>query len=378
MLLSCSPSLPPVADAALSRQAPDVPAVVYVPPVADGCRSAAVTGFARLGDGFVVSEDTCSPGAGDEGADPSLNRIVAVRPDGTAEVGLPDGVERRDAVRVLDATPDGSITVETADAESFVRSIRQRSPQGAWSLLTAPAGPGDQYEGDGAPAAETTLGQVVDLRTAPDGSRIVAEPFAVRRLRVDGTVETLAGSDAADPPGTLWGGQGLGQVRPDPRPLPEGRVRARDIALPEITAMDVATDGTVWLAAHDVLLRLDPDGTIQVHASSSDVVPDGSGANLSGERGLYVSVSDLVVDGDRLLMLDEYSQRVLSLTGRDLGLYLGRGDQTILCWGDEGRAALRDAVVAPAACVGRFARGPDGFLALVRSVVALVADQPPS
>lgn len=322
----CSGGPPPLADAALpSGDGGDDLRAVYVAPAADDCAGSYLSGVAAFGDRLVLSENTCAPEAGGDDSTPHF-RLIEAAPSGVQELRLPESVSARDGIAVLAASENGDVFVRSTD-DDLVTSLWRRSSDGTWSLLTRPSPLGGGHAGDGGPARDALLSDPQAISLGPDGSLYVLEPNAVRHIGLDGVITTVAGSDRLDPPdpasGLAWGSAGVYNQRPDPRPLPPGPVVATDFPLPRLTALDVAEDGTVWLASHDAVLRLGTDGLIVVHADASTVVPDGPASALVGARGSSSSITDLEVAGDSLLLLDQWSSSLLRLAGQRLSLVLG-------------------------------------------------------
>ena len=97
--------------------------------------------------------------------------------------------------------PDGTLYV--ADAYNHV--VRKRTRDGALSVF---AGTEAGLAGDGGPATKAQLNLPQAVAVAPDGSVYISDSAnsRVRRVRPDGTIETVAGSG----PGSGEGGAGFG------------------------------------------------------------------------------------------------------------------------------------------------------------------------
>ena len=375
VLTGCAPAPPPLADAALSAGGPgDDVRVVYVAPAADSCAGSFLSGIAAYRDRLVLAEDTCTQAAGGDDSERQV-RLVEASPEGVRELPLPEGVSRADSMSVLAASGDGVIFLRTID-DRLVTALWQRATDGTWALLTRPAAYDDAHAGDGGPAVGAVVAEPQAVALGTDGSIYVLEPNAVRRIDPNGVIETVAGSDRLDPPelseSLVWGSAGVGFQIPDPRPLPAVPVTATDFPLPRLTAMDVADDGTVWLASHDAILRLGTDGLIAVHADATTVVPDGPPSALVGARGSSSSITSLLVDGDSLLLTDSWSARLLRLQDQRLSLAAGRREEERLSC----PRPVLDAMLSPAqVCAGTLEANPDGGLFVTQFEGALTVPE---
>jgi hypothetical protein len=366
LLTACSADVPPLADARLAAAdgAEQVQAV-YVAPASDDCAGAHLAGAAAVQGGLVLTESTCVAEAGGDDTEPHL-RLVRVHADGVEELPLPPGVSSNEGVRVLGASSDGEVYVRVDDVAAGATELWRLQVRDGWQRLTEPARLGDHHRGDGGPASAAVVENPLDVEVGDDGVVHVLEPHAVRRIGTDGVIETVAGSDRDDPPVRSdyaeWGSGGTVAVQPDPHALPSGPVRAVDFPLPRLTAMDVADDGTVWLASHDAVLRLAPDGVLTLHADAGTVQPDARQAALVGSRGSSSSISDIVAVGGSLLLVDDWSGRVLRLDGQGLRLVLGRPE--------EERAScpppvLGEALAPTRVCASALVARPDGSVLVV-------------
>ncbi len=111
-------------------------------------------------------------------------------PAADAQLNSPKGQSAPPAGRLTQA-PTGEIIV--ADTGNHV--IRKIDGAGIITLVAGtPGEPG--YEGDGGPATLAKLNTPSDVAVAPDGTIYVADTFnhAVRGIRTDGTIFTLAGT----------------------------------------------------------------------------------------------------------------------------------------------------------------------------------------
>lgn len=181
--------------------------------------------------------------------------------------------------------PDGSVYVATADAR-----VRRIGPDGTISTFAGTGEPG--FSGDGASAVAAKIGSD-PAAVAADASGNVyiadTENYRVRRVAVDGTISTVAGS---------------GFVGADVDGGP-----ATDVPLGPPIDLDVADDGSLYIATEEVpnfpgldpvaprVRRVAPDGTIStVYDQPVDAVAAGSGGDLLVAISLSGQVAR-VVDG---------------------------------------------------------------------------------
>lgn len=124
---------------------------------------------------------------------------------GTGEFGqTPDGepAAGNPLLYVLDvaALPDGGIVFSEYAAD--YEAIREVRPDG--TLETLAGGLRQGFAGDGGPATDATLGRVDDLAVADDGSILIADGDRVRRIGTDGIIDTVAGTGK-----TAYNGDGI-------------------------------------------------------------------------------------------------------------------------------------------------------------------------
>ena len=198
---------------------------------------------------------------GDDGriwiSDTDNDRVRLVDLDGTissvAGNGLSFDDTPRPAADVDLITParvtfltDGSLLVTDDD----VSVIWRVGPDGGASVF---AGNGrDGYDGDGGPATAARIDDAKGMVQAPDGSVIFADEnnHVIRRVDVDGTITTIAGTGTAGFAG-------------DGGPATAARFNGLyDLAL--------SSDGTLYVADEDnhVIRRVDADGTISTIAGT--------------------------------------------------------------------------------------------------------------
>ena len=155
-------------------------------------------------------------------ADVYNHRIRCVRPGGLIETVAGDGTGAYagDGGPAIDASlmypfdvavkPDGSLLI--ADSGNF--RIRRVSPDG---IIETMAGDGvARYQGDGGPAVQASIGNVNHIAVAADGSVYLSDNGRIRRIGLDGKINTIAGTGVRGHSGD--GGSAL-QAKIDPRGL---------------------------------------------------------------------------------------------------------------------------------------------------------------
>jgi hypothetical protein len=159
---------------------------------ATGAQLRSPFGVAVAPDGSVLFSET------------SNRRIRRVAPDGTISTfagtgasgfggdGGPATAAQLNPSGVAVA-PDGSVLITSTTNQR----VRRVSPDGTISTL---AGTGVQgFDGDGGPATAAQLDTPYAVAVAPDGSVVIADTgnHRIRRIALDGTISTLAGTGTA-------------------------------------------------------------------------------------------------------------------------------------------------------------------------------------
>ena len=148
------------------------------------------TGLAALPDGgAVVSsqfryEIVRSTPGGDLSTIAGTGQF-GITPDGEPAAGNPIG-SPLDVARLSDGD------VVFSEYAGDYQAIREIRPDG--TLETLAGGPGLGFGGDGGPAVDATLGLVYDLAVEADGGILIADDHRVRRIGTDGIIETVAGT----------------------------------------------------------------------------------------------------------------------------------------------------------------------------------------
>ncbi len=134
--------------------------------------------------------------------DPGNYKVRKVSPDGVITTfagngqsgdsgdGGPATQARLMSPSALAVGPDGSLYIVDADASR----VRRVAPDG---IITTVAGNGQyDFTGDGGPATSATLAYPYGVAVAPDGSLIIADSdnVRIRRVTPDGKIDTIAGN----------------------------------------------------------------------------------------------------------------------------------------------------------------------------------------
>lgn len=188
--------------------------------------------------------DPCSPGTFE-----SVESVVEGR-DGSVYVG------------------DRTVPLCLSDP-GFARGVIHRyRPDGTYERFAGGGAPGGA--GDGGPATAAGIGDPIDLAIGPDDSLHILEfddddlTIRVRRVRPDGTIETVAG-----------GGPWFAPCNEDPNGMP-----ATEINLCQTFGIDVGPDGTLYIAATDMgrVLAVRADGRVATIAGGGFSTADGIAA----------------------------------------------------------------------------------------------------
>ena len=187
----------------------------------------------------------------------------------------------------LAASPQLALAAVPTQVSGVVRA----DPSPTYGAIRVVAGGGHGWSG---PASRADVARGSSIDAAPDGTVLIASRATGEVLRVDPTSDRLAVIADADPLGApldlvdvaaagvsavVATGTGILQVAAD-------GARTELAAISGITALDVGSDGVVWVATAGQVLRVLPDGTV-VPATPADqfgalteltVTPDGTRA----------------------------------------------------------------------------------------------------
>jgi sugar lactone lactonase YvrE len=219
--------------------------------------------------------------------------ISRIRPDGTIErvAGMPDSPGFADGVRdasrlhlphALALASDGTLYI----ADSGNHAVRRLRPDGV--LETVAGGPERFGHVDG-PVADARFHWPLGIAIALEGSLIVAEGPAhvIRRITTDGRVHTLAGRYGYA--GRSDGGGGIARLT-DPRNV----------------AVDQAGDLWITDSRNNLIRRLRLDGTLETMYGSTD-----SAITRSAGDEIFEEPFGIAIDAQGGIIVSEFSAHVL-------------------------------------------------------------------
>ncbi|WP_438035729.1 hypothetical protein [Sorangium sp. So ce204] len=190
------------------------------------------------------------------------------------------------AARGIAVGPDGSIYY----SERYMHRIRKISPDGFVNTIAgvnAQAG----FNGDNQPATQALLNQPRRLTIGPDGTIYFIDEsnYRVRKISPDGIITTVAGN-------------GLLGTRP-----PDGAL-ATSGSSGSVYGLDVSSDGNLYLAFNNSILKVAPDGIITTVAGSWNTnasVSSGDGGPAVDAR--FRSIYDMALGPDGSIYISESS-----------------------------------------------------------------------
>lgn len=237
--------------------------------------------FAFTADGTLLLVPLHDPRVLAIGADGVLRSIAGTSEQGDDGDGGPADAARFTELTGIAVGPGGEVYV----ADGGARRVRVVRPDGivhafaGRGLLGGGSGGEGGDLGDGGLAVECRLGRPEGLAVAPDGSVLFADSkaHAIRRVRPDGVIETVAGTGEKG-----FSGDG-------------GPAREAMLSAPEGVAL--GPDGVVVYAAdsgNQRIRRIDEQGRIETIAGSGDWGLSGDGgpallATLNGPSRLFVT-----------------------------------------------------------------------------------------
>lgn len=217
----------------------------------------------------------------------TITTIAGTSSPGYSGDGGPAILAQFRAPRGQAAPPAGRLTLDDRDqiyiADTGNHAIRLIDTQGIIHTIAGTGEPG--YSGDGGPASQAQVNTPSDVAVAPDGSVYIADTMnnAIRRIRPDGIIETVAGTGEQG-----FGGDGgpATQARLD-RPYgvevaPNGTVLVADTHNHRIRAIGDFDNGAVVLPTPTptpvVIPCTDEPGTICTYAGNGGMgySPDGT------------------------------------------------------------------------------------------------------
>ncbi|HTM50992.1 MAG TPA: hypothetical protein VL285_19985 [Bryobacteraceae bacterium] len=170
----------------------------------------------------------------------------------------------------------------------------------AQRVITTTAGTDWIFPADGAAAATAPIGRVVFIALSPDSGITLSDVdnFMVMNVSTDGVVHVVAGNG-------ILGFSGIG-----------GSARSASLRLPRGLAYDASGNLYVALSLHHRVIRIKPDGTMDVAAGVGSAGYSGDGgpatsAQLNGPTGLASDASGNIYIADS----ENHVIRVLSSSG---------------------------------------------------------------
>lgn len=249
--------------------------------------------FAFLGDGRIVFVSYHDPRILEVGLDGVL-RSLAGAGDGVVGVVGDEG-DGGPGSAALFIQLDG-ITVGPGDAIYVSDSLANRVRKLEGGIITTVAGTGDTaLTGDGGPGTAAGLQWPTALELDAAGNLFIADTFhhVIRRLAVDGTITTIAGTGTE-------GGAGDGGP-------------ATQAQLSQPFGVSVAADGTLYIGdrGNFKIRRVGPDGVIDTLAGTGVEGDAGDGGPAIAADFGYVA--RIALDGDQLLVADQSNARIRSV-----------------------------------------------------------------
>lgn len=265
-------------------------------------------------------------------ANPGFHQVVRINPNGTASAFAgtgsagfgPDGVQ---AVQSALRDPRGVALARDVSGALYIADtgnhrICRVSKDG---IITTVAGTGQPgYSGDGGPALQARLNSPSSVAVTGDGTLLIADTgnHAVRRVRPDGTIETIAGTGT---PG--FSGDG--------GPAVQARLR-------EPLSVATAVDGTIFIAdtGNHRIRKIGTDGVISTLAGTGVQGLYGDGGPASSAA--LDTPTDVSVGRDGTLYIADTGNRVIrAVIGVAPPVIVATGDLNSDC-----RVDIADAVIA--------------------------------
>ena len=199
-------------------------------------------------------------------ADTYFDRILRISPDGevTTVAGSQDVTgatgDGGPAVDALLSAPedvavgsDGSLYI----ADTVNHRIRKIDPSGTITTIAGTGSPG--FDGDGGAATDALLARPWSVAADADGNVYIADydNSRIRRIDPSGIITTFAGNDDGST-----------------EPMPDGS-QATDVSFEEVSELTLDRDGNVYANPVRVVVRIAPDGTLDVVAGGGIETNDG-------------------------------------------------------------------------------------------------------
>lgn len=252
--------------------------------------------FGFLADGSVVFVSYHDPRVLVVGADGVLHTLAGADDGEVGTIGDEGDGGPATAARFIQldgiaVAPDDTIYVSDSKAN------RVRRISGGTIDTVAGNGAAD-WTGDGGPGTAAALHWPTALELDDSGNLWIADTFnhSIRRLAVDGTISTVAGSG-------IEGGEGDG-----------GPATAAKLSQPFGVTRE--PDGTLYIGdrGNFKIRRVTPDGVIDTLAGTGVEGAEGDGGPALAATFGYVA--RVALDGDSLLVADQSNARVRRITLR--------------------------------------------------------------
>jgi len=270
---------------------------------------------AEDGDGFLIAGG--APNSGfwikEVDADGTIHHVAGNGEWGVAADGQPAADSSLLYILDVAALPDGGIVFSEWAAD--YAAIREVKPDG--TLTTLAGGERQGFGGDGGPAVDATFREPFEIAVATDGGILVADGPRVRRIGTDGIIETVAGTGKVP-----YNGDGI--------PATEANISA--------TSLAAGPNGSFLIGdfANGRIRRVSAEGTIRTIAGmpAPDICPKATYNGIQGGPG------DDVLRGDELrdLIRSETGDDVLAGRGGDDCIDAGLDDDVVK--GGEGDDAI--------------------------------------
>jgi uncharacterized protein (TIGR03437 family) len=175
------------------------------------------------------------------------------------------------------------------------------------------------FAGDGGPAAAALLNYPVDVGLDSKGNLFIADAgnYRIRKVAVDGSIGTLAGTGVPD--------------------IPDDGAQAASAPLPDINAMATDVKGNVFLATIHKVIEITPAGAVNSVAGTGAWGDTGDGGPAN--KATFEFITGLAVDGSgNLYIADSAANRVRKVATADGSISAFAGTGKAGYFGDSGLA----------------------------------------
>ena len=272
------------------------------------------SGVAIGPDGSLYIADSGNNRIRRVGADGVITTVAGNGLGGFAGDGGPATQARLSSPHDVAVASDGSLYIN----DRFNNRIRRVAPDG---IITTFAGTGPfGYSGDGGPATQAKLNDLLGIAVAPDGSVYIGDRgnLRIRRVGPDGIITTVAGTGI----GGFSGDGGL----------------ATQAQLNAPAGLAVGSDGSLYIADsfNRRVRRMGPDGIITTVAGSG--IPGYGGDGGPATQALLNSPSAIAVGTDGRLYIADFGNSRIRQVGTDGIINTVAGNGTGGFTGDGGLA----------------------------------------